>query len=165
MAEEQGVLADIDILVGTFGKALNSMGAYAAISTSMREYLINMARPLIFSTMLPPAVIAWSRYIFALLPQLGDERTQLREVSQYLRSSLREKGYSCPGEAQILPLIIGENGACGLLAKRLQEGGFEVKPIRYPTVALGTARLRLSLTAAITPADLDPMLQMLESLR
>ena len=67
--------------------------------------------------------------------------------------------------AQILPLIIGENGACGLLAERLQKGGFEVKPIRYPTVALGTARLRLSLTAAITPADLAPMLQMLESLR
>ena len=115
--------------------------------------------------MLPPAVIAWSRYIFALLPQLGEERIQLREVSRYLRSSLEEKGYSCPGVAQILPLIIGENGACALLAKRLQEGGFEVKPIRYPTVALGTARLRLSLTAAITPADLDPMLQMLESLR
>ena len=165
LAEEQGVLADIDILVGTFGKALNSMGAYAAISSSLREYLVNMARPLIFSTMLPPAVIAWSRYIFALLPQLGEERAQLRQVSQYLRSSLQEKGYSCPGVAQILPLIIGENRACGLLAERLQKGGFEVKPIRYPTVALGTARLRLSLTAAITPADLDPMLQMLESLR
>ena len=165
LAEEQGVLADIDILVGTFGKALNSMGAYAAVSTPLREYLINMARPLIFSTMLPPAVIAWSRYIFALLPQLGEERAQLRQVSQYLRSSLQKKGYSCPGVAQILPLIIGENGACGLLAKRLQKGGFEVKPIRYPTVALGTARLRLSLTAAITSADLDPMLQMLEPLR
>lgn len=162
LAEEQGVLSEIDILVGTLGKALNSMGAYAAISTPLREYLINTARPLIFSTMLPPSVVAWSRYVFSLLPQLDKERSHLQQVSHYLRSTLQERGYTCPGSAQIVPLIVGANEPCCQLAKKLQEGGFEVKPIRYPTVAGGSARLRFSLTAAITPADLAQMLSLLE---
>ncbi len=161
LAEELEVLPSIDILVGTFGKALNSMGAYVATSAMLRDYLINRARPLIFSTMLPPASVAWSRYIFQTLPTLTSERAHLRATSQALRSALQEMDYATPGVAHIVPIIRGDNDSCCALATVLSEGGFEVRPIRYPTVAQGTARIRLSLTASIRIEDLLPMLDIL----
>lgn len=160
-AEQLGVLPYIDFLVGTLGKALNGMGAWVATSEEMYQWLINQARPLIFSTMLPPAVIAWGRFIFSHLPYLHRERIALQQVSDYLREALRSKGYPTPGEAHIQPVILGDNHSCCHKAEQLQEAGFEVRPIRYPTVPQGEARLRLSLTAAITPEMLNPLINLL----
>ena len=87
IAEEQDCIRDIDLLVGTFGKALGSMGAYLICSRTVREYLINTMRPLIFSTALPPAQIAWTKFLFEKLPCFTDERH--RQATSFL--SLSEK--------------------------------------------------------------------------
>ena len=84
VAEEQDCIRDIDLLVGTFGKALGSMGAYLLCSRTVREYLINTMRPLIFSTALPPAQIAWTKFLFERLPSFTDERHRLAVTSHLL---------------------------------------------------------------------------------
>ena len=81
VAEEQDCIRDVDLLVGTFGKALGSMGAYLLCSRTVREYLINTMRPLIFSTALPPAQIAWTKFLFERLPSFTDERHRLAVTS------------------------------------------------------------------------------------
>ncbi len=161
VAEEQGVLADVDILVGTFGKALNSMGAYVASSKQLCQFLINKARPLIFSTMLPEAVIAWSRFLFLRLPSFTEERARLASLAAMMRKGLSDVGITMRGDSYIVPLLIGENDACCRMADYLQEGGFEVRPIRYPTVPQGSARIRLSLTAAMKADELLPLIDLL----
>lgn len=81
IAEEQGCIADIDLLVGTFGKALASMGAYVICDRTIREYLVNYMRPLIFSTALPPFQIAWTRFIFERLPDFTSSRKACTDQS------------------------------------------------------------------------------------
>lgn len=160
IAEEQGCLADIDLLVGTFGKALASMGAYVVCSPVIREYLINTMRPLIFSTALPPAQMAWTHFLFDRLPSFHRERKQLEATSFLLRRALEGKG----GErsaSHIIPFIIGENEACLEKAEQLQQGHFYCLPVRPPTVPLGTSRIRFSLTAALTEEEVQHLIPLL----
>ena len=91
IAEEQDCISEIDLLVGTFGKALASMGAYVVCSRVIREYLINCMRPLIFSTALPPAQIAWTQFLFRRLPDFAEERKRLTLVSSLLADALRDQ--------------------------------------------------------------------------
>lgn len=158
IAEEQGVLADIDFLVGTFGKALASMGAYVACTKVMRDYLINTMRPLIFSTTLPPVTIAWSYFIFKQLPLFGKEREHLEIISKLLRDAIAAKGVAMPSESNIIPYIIGENKACIDFALQLQKLGVYALPVRPPTVPVGTSRIRFSLSAAIAKEDIEAIL-------
>ena len=146
MAEEMGCMGDIDLLVGTFGKALASMGAYVVCSSIVREYLVNRMRPLIFSTMLPPVQVAWTRFVFERLPELGSEREHLKRISRLLSSALQGRGGEISA-SHIIPFIVGENEACIRVAEHLQNHGFYCLPIRQPTVPQGTARIRFSLTA------------------
>ncbi len=166
LAEHFGVLEDIDLLVGTFGKAFCSMGAFLACSELMRKYLINTARPLIFSTMLPESTLAWSRFILAQLPKLDKERTALHQTAKQLRNALQNKAYNVgSGESYIIPLIIGENTPTCSLAEKLQAEGYDIRPIRYPTVPKGTARLRLSLSSNISFKELVPLVAALPPLK
>lgn len=148
IAEEQGCIKEIDLLVGTFGKAFASMGAYLLCSDTIRQYLINTMRPLIFSTALPPAQIAWTKYLFDLLPSFDKEREQLRTTSRLLREQLQGHGGEI-SDSHIVPYIIGENDACIAKAEELQRKGFYCLPVRPPTVPQGTSRIRFSLTAAV----------------
>ena len=141
IAEEQDCIREIDLLVGTFGKALASMGAYVVCSRTIREYLANCMRPLIFSTALPPAQIAWTRFIFERLPEFSSLREELTLTSHLLSD------------------IIGENNDCISKAEELQRKGFYCLPVRPPTVPKGTARIRFSLTADITTAQLTQLIK------
>lgn len=152
IAEEQGCLAEIDLLVGTFGKALASMGAYVACSRVIRDYLVNTMRPLIFSTALPPAQVAWSRFVFKRLPELNAERNQLAVTSRLLRECLKGKGGET-SESHIIPYILGANDTCIRQAEELRRKGFYCLPVRPPTVPKGTSRIRFSLTAGITEKE------------
>lgn len=160
LAEEQDCMADIDLLVGTFGKALASMGAYVICSRVIREYLINTMRPLIFSTALPPAQIAWSRFIFDRLPTFNSERKQLASVSLLLRKALEGRGGEV-SRSHIVPFIVGENEACLKKAEELQAGYFYSLPVRPPTVPKGTSRIRFSLTAGITEEEVKHLISIL----
>ncbi len=153
IAEEQNCIGDIDFLVGTFGKALASMGAYLLCSKTIREYLVNTMRPLIFSTALPPAQIAWTCFLFDRLPEFTAERQQLSQTSRLLATALQGKGGEI-SNSHIIPFIIGENEACIQKALQLQRKGFYCLPVRPPTVPQGTARIRFSLTASINTEDI-----------
>lgn len=150
IAERANVIADIDLLVGTFGKALASMGAYVVCDQILKECLINQMRPLIFSTALPPFNVAWTHFIFERLPQLSKERTHLEQLSAFLRQEVEHRTQIMPSQTCIVPYILGENEATLAKAKALQEQGYYCLPIRPPTVPKGTSRIRLSLTADMT---------------
>ena len=150
IAEQANVIADIDLLVGTFGKALASMGAYVVCDQILKECLINQMRPLIFSTALPPFNVAWTHFIFERLPQLSKERTHLEQLSAFLRQEVEHRTQIMPSQTCIVPYILGENEATLAKAKALQEQGYYCLPIRPPTVPKDTSRIRLSLTADMT---------------
>ena len=160
IAEEQDCIQDIDLLIGTFGKALASMGAYVVCSRTIREYLINRMRPFIFSTALPPMQIAWTRFIFERLPLFAGERDNLALTSRILREALRGKGGEI-SESHIIPYIVGDNKECILKAEELQRKGFYCLAVRPPTVPQGTARIRFSLTAGMRPEDVEQLTQVL----
>ena len=150
IAERANVIADIDLLVGTFGKALASMGAYVVCDQILKECLINQMRPLIFSTALPPFNVTWTHFIFERLPQLSKERTHLEQLSVFLRQEVEHRTQIMPSQTCIVPYILGENETTLTKAKDLQEQGYYCLPIRPPTVPKGTSRIRLSLTADMT---------------
>ena len=161
IAEEQGCLADIDLLCGTMGKALASMGAFVVCSHTLRRYLINKMRTLIFTTALPPIQMAWTRFVLLRLAELNDRRRHLLRMSRTVQQALTARGYTSPSESHILPVIIGDSHEAILKAEDMRRKGFYVLPVRPPTVPEGTSRLRLSLTASLTEADVERLIQAL----
>jgi len=155
IGEVQGVIDEIDIIVGTFGKALSSFGAYAVLDGTMKDYLVNKMRPLIFTTALPPAVVKWSRQTVSAMTGMGAARRHLATLADRLRRRLAAAGLSTGGKSQIVPVIAGANETAAAMAARLRDEGFLTFPIRPPTVPPGTARLRLSLTANLAWEDID----------
>ncbi len=149
MSVAQGLLDDVDVMVGTFGKALASTGAYAIVSDEMKAYLTNRARSLIFSTSLPAIVTGWSLTTFSHALADDDARTRLRAASSTLADIL-----GTPIPSHIQPLIIGDAHRAVALSHQLADAGYHVMAIRTPTVPAGTERLRFSLSAALTPATL-----------
>ena len=159
LAEETQTLADIDYLVGTFGKAFASIGAYIMCNDVVKHWLINQMRPLIFSTALPPINHAWTRFILAKMPNLTEQRLHLARLSATLSDAIPERyrvslihqdaGYASP----IVPYILGDNALTVEKAKQLQAAGFYALPVRPPTVPANTARIRLVMNAALSHED------------
>lgn len=146
VVEEQGLEGKIDFIMGTFSKGLGSFGAYLATSRSIVEYLINACRGFIYSTALPPAVVACNLASIDLIEREPFRRAALLESAENLRAGLKKQGFKVNGDSQIIPLIIGDNAKTAEFAAWLQEKGYWVLPIRPPTVPKGEARLRFSLT-------------------
>ena len=158
-AEETGCIREIDFLVGTFGKAAASAGAYIVCQRTIREYLVNQMRTLIFTTALPPINIAWTLFIVRRLAGSKERRIHLKNISNILRNALKEKGYDCPSASCIVPMIVGASSDTILRAKELQRHGFYALPVRPPTVPEGTSRIRFSLTAEITEEEIKELIQ------
>lgn len=160
IAEESGTLPDIDLLVGTFGKALASMGAFVACSRLLHDVLVNRMRPLIFSTALPPLQVAWTSYLFQLLPHMEERRKHLQRLSASVAQALQGKGGEI-SSSHIIPYIVKDSEDCLRLAEFLQRKGFYCLAIRPPTVPQGTARLRLSITADMDEENIRPLNELL----
>lgn len=143
VAAETGLAEEVDIIVATLGKAAASQGAFVATDAVTRELLVNKMRPLIFSTALPPVSLMWSKYVVSLLPQLQKEREALRGLEKILGAG-----------SHIIPIVAGENEAAIALSDKMREEGFWVTPIRYPTVPKGSARIRISLSAALPEGEI-----------
>ncbi len=158
-AEESGCIRDIDFLVGTFGKAAASAGAYIACCRTIREYLVNRMRTFIFTTALPPTSIAWTLFIVRKLAGMQDRRKHLASISRMLREALQAKGYDCPSVSHIVPLVVGTSADTVLRAEMLQRHGFYALPVRPPTVPEGTSRIRFSLTADIEEREIEEIIQ------
>lgn len=160
-AEQYGVLDQIDFLVGTFGKAIASVGGYIICDSIIRDYLINKMRPLIFSTALPPISMAWSDFIFNKVLNMHQQRHHLAEISQYLQQSVITKGFSSPSSSHIIPIIVGESQAAIEKACYVQQQGFYAMPVRPPTVPQNSSRLRISLTSMVQKAELEKLVECL----
>lgn len=148
--------ADIDVVVGTFGKACASMGAFCAVNGEVRDYLVNRARSFIFSTSLPPMTVAWTQYMIETFLPMDDARRRLKALGEKLFSYI---GTLSPGvdvtPSHIQPLVVGSATRAVELSRQLLDEGFKVLPIRTPTVPPGTERLRISLSSAIAPEEID----------
>ena len=160
-AELMGVDGEeIDIHMGTLGKALGSCGAYVAGKKEMIEYLVNTVRPLIFSTALPPAAAAAACAAIDIVEYEPERRVALTEKSSYLRKNLRNLGYETMNSVtQIIPVLTGESDTAVEMMDGLLEKGIFVQAIRPPTVIEGTARLRVTVTSEHSYDDLDYVLQ------
>lgn len=150
-----GLEGEIDILVGTLGKALGSYGAYACARAQTVRYLINTARPLIFSTAPPPPAVAGALAALELLEERPHRVRRLRSNARVLRRALGAQGIAAAdAEMPIVPVIVGgERAAVALCEAALARGVF-AQAIRPPTVAPGTARLRLAAMATHTSDEL-----------
>ena len=159
LAEECGCIGDIDLLCGTFGKALASVGAYVVCDRVIKEYLVNKMRTLIFTTALPPVNVAWSLFIMERLQRFGGRRVHLDRISSMLREAFALRGMQMPSGSHIIPMIIGSSADAVLRAEDMQRHGFYVLPIRPPTVPEGTSRLRFSLTASLKEEDIAKLIE------
>ncbi|MDR0544960.1 MAG: 8-amino-7-oxononanoate synthase [Odoribacteraceae bacterium] len=160
--EEQGCAEDIDFIVGTFGKALASQGAFVACDGLFKEFLVNTQRSLIFSTALPPLNVAWTRFVLRRLPDLYADRLRLADVAGRLRETLVKRGFETRGASHIVPCLCGSNENSAYLSSQFRDNGFFVLPIRYPTVPKNEARLRFSLNAAIPDEDYECLFEFIE---
>ena len=160
-AEQYGVLDQIDFLVGTFGKAIASIGGYIICDPIIRDYLINKMRPLIFSTALPPISMAWSDFIFNKVLSMQQQRQHLAEISRYLQQAVIAKGFSSPSSSHIIPIILGESQAAIEKARYVQQQGFYAMPVRPPTVPQNSSRLRISLTSLVRKNELEQLVECL----
>ena len=156
ISEVQGCIKDIDLIVATFGKAIGSVGAFCVGSDVLINYLINKSRPLIFSTALPEVNIAFSYCVITeIIPNMKEERRQLLLNAQRLRESLTSHGLAVTGESHIVPVILGSNKRAVDCSKFLIDNGYYLLPIRHPTVAPGSSRVRISLRADISYDEVE----------
>jgi 8-amino-7-oxononanoate synthase len=163
---QAGLTEEILAVVHTCGKALASAGGFVCGSKALREFLINHARPLIFSTAMPPYIASQIRAALRFAKGMDAERKLLLDRSNLLATELNAAGCrTLVGHSQIIPVILGSNEDAISAAGFLQEQGFAVRAIRPPTVPVGSARLRLSLTTRITNEDVGAVLAALKAWR
>lgn len=156
-AAEEELDGEFDVIVGTFGKALASYGAFAAVGPLERDVLVNRMRTLIFSTGLPPVNLLWTKWMVDRLPELEGRRVHLQKLISSLTGGTQ-------GTTQIIPIPAGENSAAIAMSERFREGGFWTTPIRWPTVPKGQARVRISLTAGMSLADVEKFKELWNSI-
>ena len=158
LAAELGVFPDITI--GTLGKAFGGFGGFVAGTSSLRALLINRARQFIFTTAAPPALAAAASTALELAasPFGTHLRERARELATHLRHGLARLGIQAPGQDLIIPLILGSEARALAAARALLDQGILVPAIRPPTVAPGASRLRVTISAAHTLADVDRLI-------
>ena len=154
-----GLEEDIDFLVLTFGKALASCGACMLCSSEAKDFFINKARALIYSTAIAPINVAFTKFIFERLKTFDKERKALKNISSFFKNLLKD--YKIIGDAYIVSLLIGSNEKASFLANKLLENGFFAPAIKEPTVPKNTARIRFSLNANLKEDELLPLKELL----
>ncbi len=151
-----GVPIENGLVMGTCSKALGSYGAYVCCSKTVREYLVNRAPGFIFSTALPPAALGATDAALDLIGSMDAERAHLLALADRLRNALVTAGLDTAGSTtQIVPVLAGEESRALEAMRALESEGILAVAVRPPTVPPGGSRLRLSLTARHTAADVD----------
>ena len=166
IGEHFGCADDIPIYMATFGKALGTFGAFVSGSRELIDYLTNFARPYIYTTAMPPAIAAATRQSLKLLEAENWRRDYLQQLIQRFRQGVIEQGWQLmASQTAIQPILLGEESKALALSQALAERGFWVTAIRPPTVPVGQSRLRVTLTASHSEADIDCLLNTLAILR
>jgi glycine C-acetyltransferase len=156
---------EIDIQMGTLSKALGGFGAFAAGDSLLIDFLINRARPFIFTTALPPSVIAAALKALDIVQNRPDLRDTLLGQAGWFRRKLQEMGFNTlESETHIIPILVGENEPTLQFSRKLLGAGIYAPVVRPPTVPRGTARLRISLMATHTLADLEEAIDKIQKI-
>ncbi len=165
LAHELGVADRVDLHLGTFGKAFGCYGAYVAASAQWIEQLVNSTRSFVFSTGLPPSVIAGVRAALRIVEQADSSRASLERKSRGFRERLVQEGFSIGASAsQIVPVVVGKSADALAFSAALEDAGVLGIAIRPPTVPRGSARVRFSVTSAHADEDLGRALDALAAL-
>ena len=150
---------DVPVLIGTLGKAVGTSGAFVAGPSMLMDYLVQKARTYIYTTAMPPAIARATCASIDLIEADDARRRHLNELIAQFRRQASAMGYQLmPSDTPIQPIMVGDNWAALALSNSLEEEGLLVTAIRPPTVPEGEARLRVTLSAAHTRADLDRLL-------
>jgi 8-amino-7-oxononanoate synthase len=150
-----GLEGEVDVIIGTLGKALGSYGAYVCCDTDMKRYLVNTARTLIFSTGPAPPVAAAALAALEILREEPRRVERLARNAATLRAALAGEGFDVPdGETPIVPLVVGDADTAMALSERVLRAGVFAQAIRPPTVPSGTSRLRLAAMATHNASEL-----------
>ena len=158
----KGLGEGADIIIGTFSKALGSFGAYVAASQIIIDYLIQKCSGLIYSTALPPTTLGAIDAALNLLPSLNKERETVANNAKMFRSAMQTLGLNTGASTtQIVPLIVGDEGAALALSETLRQNGIWVTAIRPPTVPKGTARLRFAFSANHSKDDIEHVIKII----
>lgn len=152
LCQECGLIGEVDYIMCTLGKALASQGAYAVCSPAQKKLLINRCRTFIFTTAVAPINVMWSDFVFRRLCEMGDRRKRLSLLAADLRGKL--KCFETLGDTQIVPVVVGANSIATDAAEAARRAGIWTPAVRYPTVPKNSARLRLSVNAALSDADI-----------
>jgi len=154
----RGIAGKVDLVMGTFSKAMGCFGGYVAGSRLLIDYLINACGGFIFSTAPPPAMLGAIDAALDLVPGMDEERLRLADHAAYLRSRLAEHGVDTgASNTQIVPVVVGESARALALSAALAADGLLASAIRPPTVPQGTSRLRIALRASHTREDVDQL--------
>lgn len=166
VAEERDLMHRIDIIEGTFGKAYGLVGGYIAASKPVVDAVRSFASTFIFTTSLPPAILAGARASIEHLKTSNVERDKQKANVARFKKLLTTQGLGfLQGESHIVPLIVGEATCCKMLTDvLLNEYNIYVQPINYPTVPKGTERMRLTATAAHSTEDIHRFVDILKDL-
>ena len=155
-AEHFGLEDEVDIYMGTFSKSLASLGGYMAGKKEVVEFVRNSSRPFIFSASITPASVACARASLKILREQPERVKALKDVSEYMRRGLKEKGIKIiEAETPIIPIFTYTNERTFMACKLLQERGVYVNPCVSPAVPVGQSILRTSYTATHTHEQLD----------
>lgn len=154
------------VQMGTLGKALGGFGAYVAGSRALRELLINRCRSFIFTTALPPAIMATAIAAIDLIAREPERRERLWENCRFLSDGLKRLGFGLNDfQSPILPLIIGGAESCMQFSQKLLEHGVFVQGIRPPTVPPGTSRLRITVMATHNRGHMERALEVFQEIK
>ena len=163
MAQQGLKASDVDIYMGTLGKGLGGYGAFVAGSEEMIEYLIQFARPYIYTTALPAALASAMTDNLAIVMS-GERQPVLAANIAYFRQQAKSLALDImPSTTAIQPLMVGDDAKALALSLKLKRASILVTAIRPPTVAKGSARLRITLTASHTEQDIDHLLATLSA--
>lgn len=165
LAEELGLLDEVDIVVATMSKALGTTGGVAAAKRNVVDYLINKARSFIYTTAPSPVNCEAVLAAIKILQTEPERRENLAKNSRYLRSRLNQLGLNTArSSSHIIPVIVGSEKGTLAIAGELYEMGFFISAIRPPTVPKGTARLRISVQSEHTKKQIDKLCEALKEL-
>jgi len=153
---------DVPVLIGTLGKAVGTSGAFVAGPAVLMEYLVQKARTYIYTTAMPPALAAATCASLDLIEADDQRRDHLSELIAHFRVGAEQLGYQLmPSHSPIQPIMVGGNEEALALSQALEQQGVLVTAIRPPTVPEGQARLRVTLSAAHTMAQVEQLLNAL----
>jgi 8-amino-7-oxononanoate synthase len=156
----------VDLIVGTFGKACGSFGAYIACGERLWQYIINCCPGFIYTTALPPAVLGAVDAALELIPQMQESREELHRKADFVRCRLNEAGWGTGhSTTPIVPVLIGEEDKTLALAQWLETHGVLAVAIRPPTVPQGQSRLRLTLSVLHSWEHVEHLVELLQEWR